>query len=179
MAYKDFYKQSGKSTTHDDVLNQITTWEVGNQGQVNKGGSFGPGGSFPNGTIFENCTLINFIKFGDGCIFVNCTFVRNPYQPWSKFGDGCVFDNCNTMNGVDIPQSAVLNKSTVGVGNNAALINNTLMKGKDLPAISHQSGSEGARIDPNHRVVTHETGIHGYSSTTPTTNKTEDKKPQI
>lgn len=177
--YKDYYEASGQGSTNDDKLLENRYWETGQQGKVYQSGSFGPGGSFPNGTLFENVTFTNFIKFGDGCIFVNCKFNYNKYQPYSQFGDGCVFDNCSPLNGVSIPQSAVLNKSIVSIGSNQALINDTLVVGKDLPAITHSSmGSTGTRIDSTHTVVTGQSGIKGYTSgSKPTTSKTEDKLP--
>lgn len=177
--YKDYYEASGQGVTNDDKLLEQRYWETGEQGQVKDGGSYGPGGTFPNGTVFNGATLTNFIKFGNGCIFINCKFNYNNQQPYSQFGEGCIFDNCSPLNGVDIPQSAVLNNSKVGIGNNQALINDTLVVGKDLPAISHTSmGATGTRIDSTNTVVTGQPGIKGYrSGELPATSKTEEAIP--
>lgn len=169
------YVQSGQSETNDGVLLQRTAWDIGKFGQVKKGGSYGPGGSFPNGTIFENATLTNFIKFSDGCIFVNCNFKHNKYAPFSTFGDGCVFDNC-TLNGVTIPKTAVLNKCKIGTASvQTSYINN---KREEKPAggaiVAKHPETQGTRITNWDGDITLQPGIHGPSSATVTTNKTED-----
>lgn len=174
------YVQSGQSETNDGVLLQRTTWDIGKNGQVKKGGSFGPGGSFPNGTIFENATLTNFIKFGDGCIFVNCNFKLNKKAPFSTFGDGCVFDNCS-LNGVTIPKTAVLNKCKIGTANvQTSFINN---KREEKPAggaiIAKKPETQGTRITNWDGDITLQPGIHGPSTATVTTNKTEDLPPAV
>lgn len=180
MTYQYQYVQSGQSQTKDDVLDQLTKWDVGTNGQVKQGGSFGPGGSFPNGTIFENATLTNFIKFGDGCIFVNCNFKHYKKAPFSTFGNGCVFDNCS-LNGVTIPKTAVLNKCKTGAANvQTSFINN---KREEKPAggavVAKKPETQGTRITNWDGDITLQPGIHGPSSATVTTNKTEDLPPAV
>lgn len=176
--YKDYYEAHGQGQTSDGVLTEKRKWETGKLAKVKKGGSFGPGGSFPNGTIFENATFYNTIKFGDGCVFVNCKF-NYIGGSFSTFGDGCVLDNCSPLNGVNLPKSAVLKNSKVGIGINRALINNTLVVGKDWPSLTHtSSGATGTRIDSTNTVVTGQSGIKGYrSGSIPVTSKTENLPP--
>lgn len=174
------YVQSGQSETNDGVLLQRTAWDIGKFGQVKKGVSYGPGGNFPNGTIFENATLTNFIKFGDGCIFVNCNFKLNKSAPFSNFGDGCVFDNC-TLNGVNIPKDAVLNKCKIGAANvQTSYINN---KREEKPAggaiIAKNPPTLGTRITNWDGDITRQPGIHGTTDADVTTSGSEDLPPAV
>lgn len=174
------YVQSGQSETNDGVLLQRTTWNIGKNGPVKKGGSYGPGGSFPNGSIFENATLTNFIKFGDGCIFVNCKFKMIKALPFSTFGDGCVFDNC-TLNGVTIPKTAVLNKCKIGASNvQTSYINN---KREEKPAggaiVAKNPETKGTRITNWDGDITLQPGIHGYTDADVTTSGSEDLPPAV
>lgn len=180
MSYKLYYEGHGQTSTHDDVLNQETTWDAGSHGTVKKGGKFGSGGSFPNGTIFDGATLVNFLQFADGCVFVNCTFVLDKRQPYSKFGQGCIFDNC-TLNGVTIPKDAVLNKCKVGQASVQAQTVDTQAParpdGGDI--VVRNPVTLGTRINNLDGNVTGIPGIHGMSDQKPDTSKTEDYKPAV
>jgi len=158
MTYQYQYVQSGQSQTKDDVLDQLTKWDVGTNGQVKQGGSFGPGGSFPNGTLFENATLTNFIKFGDGCIFDNCS-----------------------LNGVTIPKTAVLNKCKIGTANvQTSYINN---KREEKPAggavVAKHPETQGTRITNWDGDITQQPGIHGTTDADVTTSGSEDFPPAV
>ena len=180
MTYKYYYEGHGQTETHDDVLNQRSTWENGKNGQVKKGGKFGPGGSFPNGSIFTGTSFTNFIKFGKGCIFVNCTFNYNKKNPYSTFDTGCIFDNC-TLNGVTIPKDAILNKCKIGVASvQSQYINN---KGSAVPnkgtVQSTHPATVGNRLTNMDGDITGQPGIHGISKAKVTTDGTENLPPTL